>query len=176
MKRIGCMTVILSEDKRRVLLIKRDDFRIWVPPGGSIDPGEQPEACAVREAREESGYDVVLDRLVGRFHWQNAPDGPMTSYVYAAHVVGGEAIVRGPETREVRWFPVDRLPRRMLSHTKRRVAVALTKQDTPVDVKERMPTWQAWLLRLLVVLRDQYNKYFRKSLYADRMRNLGRGG
>jgi len=174
MDRVGCNIIVLSEDKRQVLLIKRDDFRFWVPPGGGVDPGESPETCAIRETREESGYEVALDRLVGRFHWQNAPDGPMVSYVYTAHVVGGAAITRGPETRDVRWFPVDRLPRRMLPHSKRRIFLAMEASTEPVEMEERVPTWQALLLRLLIRLRDQYNKYFRKTLYAERMRNLGR--
>ncbi len=40
-------------------------------PGGKCEPDESPEACAVRECREETGLDVVaLSRLdVIRFHY-----------------------------------------------------------------------------------------------------------
>lgn len=43
--------------------------RGWDVPGGHIDPGETPRAAAVRELREETGFDVDEDedelRLVG---------------------------------------------------------------------------------------------------------------
>jgi 8-oxo-dGTP pyrophosphatase MutT (NUDIX family) len=31
------------------------------PPGGLVEPGEAPEACAARETREETGYRAVVD-------------------------------------------------------------------------------------------------------------------
>ncbi len=33
--------------------------RAWEMPGGKVDPGENPEAAAVREFREETGFDVT---------------------------------------------------------------------------------------------------------------------
>lgn len=41
------------------------DRRWWVTPGGGIDPGETPQAAAVRELWEETGLEVTEDRLAG---------------------------------------------------------------------------------------------------------------
>jgi ADP-ribose pyrophosphatase YjhB (NUDIX family) len=38
---------------------------LWTLPGGGLDFGEDPAAGAIREVREETGYDVELHDLVG---------------------------------------------------------------------------------------------------------------
>ena len=43
----------------------------WALPGGFIDYGESAENAAVREAKEETGLDVVLVR---QFHVYSDPD------------------------------------------------------------------------------------------------------
>jgi 8-oxo-dGTP pyrophosphatase MutT (NUDIX family) len=50
----------------RILLAKHiaRDRSYWVLPGGSVEPGEQPEEAAVREAREETGLEVRIGRLL----------------------------------------------------------------------------------------------------------------
>ena len=44
----------------RLLLILHKKLKKWLPLGGHIDLDEDPEMAAVREAREESGYEVEL--------------------------------------------------------------------------------------------------------------------
>lgn len=41
------------------------DVRWWVTPGGGIDPGESETEAAVREVREETGFDLDPDSLLG---------------------------------------------------------------------------------------------------------------
>ena len=41
------------------------DVRWWVTPGGGIDPGESEVEAAVREVREETGFDLDPAALLG---------------------------------------------------------------------------------------------------------------
>ncbi len=51
----------------RVLLIRHSWYGVWCLPGGTVEPGESVAEAAVREAREETGLEVELTRLVGVF-------------------------------------------------------------------------------------------------------------
>jgi len=71
----------------------------WTLPGGGIDPGEDPADAVVREVEEETGYDVVVDELLGidslviaAEDRLNPVEGTLHALriVYRAHVVGGE--------------------------------------------------------------------------------------
>ncbi|PRB03174.1 NUDIX hydrolase [Microbacterium sp. MYb64] len=64
--RVAAYAVILDDD-RRVLLARWTEGRrvSWTMPGGGLEPGEDPEAAVRREVREETGYKVVVDELLG---------------------------------------------------------------------------------------------------------------
>jgi 8-oxo-dGTP pyrophosphatase MutT (NUDIX family) len=47
-------------DKQKVLLVHHRALEKWLPIGGHIELDEDPEAAALREAREESGLEVEL--------------------------------------------------------------------------------------------------------------------
>jgi len=62
--RVG-VAVLIRDSKDRILLEKRKDSGIWGFPGGGIEPGESIEKCAIREIKEETGFDISLKRLLG---------------------------------------------------------------------------------------------------------------
>jgi len=53
----------LVDVDHRVLLARRPQGKVmaglWEFPGGKVQPGETPEACVLRELREELGLDTV---------------------------------------------------------------------------------------------------------------------
>lgn len=59
----GAVAVVATDDQNRVLLVKQ--FRLpagqvmWEIPAGTLEPNEAPEACAIRELQEETGYKPV---------------------------------------------------------------------------------------------------------------------
>jgi 8-oxo-dGTP diphosphatase len=146
--------VVLNENRQQVLLILRADFRIWGLPGGGIEPGESREQAAVRETLEETGYQVALDRYIGSYRRPQLND---LRHIFTAHVTGGQPIKSGPETREVRWFPVNELPARLTPSVHEIVADALTNTAEPIQRDQHFPIWQVLYLRLRIGLRDISN-------------------
>jgi len=68
----GGVTLIAFDSDERLLLVRQyrhsTGRELLELPAGTIDPGETPEACAVRELQEETGYKPGrIERLGGFF-------------------------------------------------------------------------------------------------------------
>ena len=59
-EKIDFTVAIFIVDHARLLLIHHRGLNKWLPLGGHIELDEDPEAAALREAREESGLEVEL--------------------------------------------------------------------------------------------------------------------
>jgi ADP-ribose pyrophosphatase YjhB (NUDIX family) len=64
------VTLFIVGADDRVALIRKPHFApdVWRPPGGGIKPGEDVVTGAVREAREETGLRVELERYLVETH------------------------------------------------------------------------------------------------------------
>lgn len=58
--------VVLDEDRGRLLLVDHRLAGLWLPPGGHVEPYEDPWATAARECREELGIEAVPATVSGR--------------------------------------------------------------------------------------------------------------
>ena len=58
-------SAIVVDDQNRILLQRRADSGNWALPGGAMDIGERLAESAVREVKEETGFDVRIERIVG---------------------------------------------------------------------------------------------------------------
>lgn len=108
--------------ERRILLVDHKQLRKWLPVGGHIDPGEDPEQAAHREVMEESGLSI---ELVG----SRPPDGfegtrPLVApayldvhhisgehhhlgMIYFAHATTDAVKLAEEEHNDIRWFTAE---------------------------------------------------------------------
>jgi 8-oxo-dGTP diphosphatase len=107
--RVPCAGAVVRRDDGRILVILRGrepSKGLWSIPGGRVEPGEDLEAAATREVREETGLTVDVVAPVGRVVLP-AGDDEYDVTDFEATVVGNpDAAVAGDDAAEVRW--VDR--------------------------------------------------------------------
>lgn len=63
----SAIAIIFNDTKTKLLLIKRRDVPVWVLPGGGLEENEVPFEGAVREALEETGLTVKIERQVAEY-------------------------------------------------------------------------------------------------------------
>ncbi|MBI4020975.1 MAG: NUDIX hydrolase [Candidatus Aenigmarchaeota archaeon] len=81
-------------------------YGLWNLPAGRVDVGETIEHAAVREAKEEVGYDVALGRKLGVFQ-RAATDPP--KHAFEATIAGGKLRVPKDELLDARWFTFEEI-------------------------------------------------------------------
>jgi len=77
-------------------------------PGGRLEPGETPRACAIREVEEELRVTPVEVRECGQLRFQFVDGLSIEGYVFTA----GSCIGEPRETEEAipRWTAIDEIP------------------------------------------------------------------
>jgi ADP-ribose pyrophosphatase len=106
----GAVAVIPWRDGQMALIRQLRpavDEVIWEIPAGTLEAGEQPEACAARELQEETGYTAACLTKLAEFYL--AP-GYSSEYmhVYAATGLtpGERQLDDGEAIEPPTWFPL----------------------------------------------------------------------
>ncbi len=133
-KIVHVAAVALMDEAGRILLAQRPEGKdmagLWEFPGGKLEPGETPEACLVRELREELGIEVAPAALeaiqfvswdYGRFH--------LVMLLFGAREWRGA--LRGMEAQQLRWV----------------ASAELTDYPMPPADEPLLPALCAWVCR-----------------------------
>lgn len=108
----GVTAVIIRDGD--VLLGRRSDNGALTPITGIIDPGEEPATAAVREAEEEAGVRIRVDRLawvhqIPRVTYENGDRSDYLDLTFRCTWLSGEPYPADGEMTEVGWYPIDDL-------------------------------------------------------------------
>jgi 8-oxo-dGTP pyrophosphatase MutT (NUDIX family) len=109
----GGVLVRTRPDGDEVLLASRRTRRgelVWGLPKGLVERGESPEDTAVREVREETGYEGQVRGPLGDVSYWFVWEGTRirkTVHFFLMNDTGAEPGPRDREMEEVRWFPLD---------------------------------------------------------------------
>lgn len=98
--------IVVSDDRRRVLLHKHKRLGMWLQPGGHIEAGETPWDAAVRETIEETGLPAVLAGA-DLLHVDVHSGGRGHVHLDLRYLVESPLVAPTPpegESQEVRWF------------------------------------------------------------------------
>jgi 8-oxo-dGTP pyrophosphatase MutT (NUDIX family) len=131
-------SAVVVNDRGEVLMQRRADSGLWALPGGGMEMSDSLPGAAVREVKEETGYDIEVTGLVGTYtdprHVIAYSDGEVRrqfNVCFQARLLGGELSV-SDESFEVRWVPRDELAGLAMHHTQwLRIEHYLEGRDTP---------------------------------------------
>jgi len=107
---VGCGGLVFN-DRDEVLMIQRPTGTWWYPTG-FCDVGESPAENVAREVREETGFMVTPQRLIGII--DSLKVGAATRHLYSllfyCRLDGGARRLHPLETLDAGFFPLERLP------------------------------------------------------------------
>ena len=95
--RIRAGVIILADEKIALIERVKADRTYYVVPGGGVHEGEYTHQAACREAKEELGVDVTLERLVAVV--ERVERGTVT-HLQLYYLVGGVTGLFGAGTGE----------------------------------------------------------------------------
>lgn len=135
--KVDIRAVVFRDDK--ILMVRENHDGKWSLPGGWADIGFTPGEVAVKEVKEESGFDVKTVKLLAVTDYKRHPHPPSPYHVYKmfiqCEIVGGQA-AEGVETSDVGFFGANELPPLSIPrNTKEQIELAfsfLKNPDQPV--------------------------------------------
>jgi ADP-ribose pyrophosphatase YjhB (NUDIX family) len=131
-------SAVIADGEGRILLHRRADSGNWALPGGAMELGETLAESAIREVREETGFAVRVDRIVGIYsdpgHVFAYGDGEVRqefSICLACTITGGTRTV-STESTDVQFFAPADLPALQIHQSIRTRIQDYLSSQTPV--------------------------------------------
>lgn len=110
MKRIDvAYSLITDKNKTKILMVKNHKNGTWSLPGGGVEENETLDAAAIREAKEETGFDIKIYGIVAINEAILTKNDEHVLFVtFKAEIIGGQQeITRPTEISHVVWVDIE---------------------------------------------------------------------
>ncbi len=116
--KIDVRAAVIKDGK--ILLVQETTDNCWAMPGGWADVGDIPSEVAIRECKEESGFDVKPIKVIGIYD-ANRVGGRLELFhafkiIFLCELIGGEA-TPSEETLDVEFFDFNQIPALSVNRT-----------------------------------------------------------
>jgi 8-oxo-dGTP diphosphatase len=103
-KAAGGVVTRQDDDGPLFLVVHRPRYDDWSLPKGKLEPGESPEAAAVREIAEETGVTVRLGRALPDHEYVDRHGRPKVVHYWQMTPVDTTPWVPNDEVDDARWI------------------------------------------------------------------------
>lgn len=109
---------VISQSEKKLLLVDHKNARLWLPPGGHVEPNEHPKETVKREVKEELGIeaDFLLEQplFLSVSKTAGASTGIGHTDVSLWYLLRSSSkihfIYDKKEFKRIRWFDIDEIP------------------------------------------------------------------
>ena len=116
----------------RVALVHRPKYDDWSLPKGKLNEGETWEDAAVREVREETGYNVALHDELSSVEYTDPKGRPKTVRYWRMEPLAGE-FEPNDEVDELQWMTPDEAVERLSYDHDRELVLMAAHQAAEKD-------------------------------------------
>jgi 8-oxo-dGTP pyrophosphatase MutT (NUDIX family) len=115
-----------SGDEVEVCVINPVGRSVWALPKGGIEPGETDDVAALREVREETGIEGVIEDdlgIIDYWFYSRSDDTRVhkTVHFFLMRATGGHTSQHDHEVSDARWVTVDGALDRMTYPNERQI-------------------------------------------------------
>jgi 8-oxo-dGTP diphosphatase len=147
---IGAFAIIF-DNRCRVLLCHRRDMDAWNLPGGGVESGELPIEAVIREAKEETGLDVAVERLVGIY---GKADKDELVFSFVCRVIGGQ-LTTSDEADKCEYFEIENVPPNIAPKQVARICDAVSLNVQPIFRRQTEPSTREMLVGQMRNVQDE---------------------
>ena len=109
MDKVIVVGVCIKSDNDEILMVQeaREDVKgLYNIPAGKLDPSESIFEGAIRETKEETGFDVNLDSILTIQYLENKS---ILKIIFNASIISGNISFDKDEIMDIKWIPIEKL-------------------------------------------------------------------